>query len=75
MTMLTPEWLKEIQELGEPWSISGKMPEYLRPALRELLEDRVRLLARVEELELFIRTGDEVAEGNDQESLLSGSQE
>ena len=58
MTMLPPDLLREIVESSRETSGTSR-PDLLRAALRDVLEDRERLLARIAELEEFVRTGDE----------------
>ncbi len=56
--MLSPDLLREIVELSQETSGTSR-PDLLRAALRELLDDRERLLSQIAELELFIKTGEE----------------
>ncbi len=62
MPMLTADLLREIMELAQAATDTSRPAQLLRAALRDLLDERERLVARIAELELATQTGHEASE-------------
>ncbi len=62
MPMLTADLLREIMALAQAATDTSRPAQLLRAALRDLLDERERLVARIAELELATQTAHEASE-------------